>query len=268
MSALRHEVRVFFTALMFFTRIPCPAWVDHSEEYLNQSSRYFAAIGLVVGGIATLLFVPAQLLWGGWLAALLSTFATLVATGAFHEDGFADTLDGFGGGWTVEDKLRIMKDSRLGTYGAVGLMLLLLIKVVALAQLPLWWATLGLLSAHSLSRWFAASIITSSTYVTAKDAKSKPLATSLPWSQLSISFIWPLLPLVALSWLAGLWVLLSLPLLLLLRMYLLGWYQRQLGGYTGDCLGAAQQLNEACFYLLLLALWNLSSSGILPSALP
>ena len=122
---LAAEIRLFFTALMFFTRLPCPAWVGYSESYLNHSARYFPLVGVIVGGIGGLTFWLAQLIWPPSIAVLLSMLATIAVTGAFHEDGLADSCDGFGGGWGKEQVLAIMKDSRLGTFGAIGLGLIL-----------------------------------------------------------------------------------------------------------------------------------------------
>src|SRR5436190_855381 len=96
---MKKEIRIFFTALMFFTRIPCPRWVDHSEDYISQSTRYFPLIGIVVGTIGTIIFYIGSFVFPHFIAILLSMIATIIATGAFHEDGLADVCDGFGGGW-------------------------------------------------------------------------------------------------------------------------------------------------------------------------
>ncbi len=104
---IRREIQIFFAALMFFTRIPCPTWVKHSQETLNKASRYFPLIGWIVGAIGASVFWISSLLFPPVLAVLLSMIATILLTGAFHEDGFADVCDGFGGGWTQEEILRI-----------------------------------------------------------------------------------------------------------------------------------------------------------------
>ena len=94
---LRREFEYFFGAIRFFTRLPVPAWVGHSAETLNRSARYFPAVGLVIGGIGALVFLGASLFWPQAVAVLLSMVATIYATGAFHEDGLADMVDGLGG---------------------------------------------------------------------------------------------------------------------------------------------------------------------------
>jgi hypothetical protein len=117
------ELEYFFGAIRFFTRLPVPAWVGHSAEALNRSARYFPAVGLLIGGIGALVFIAAAQFWPQPVAVLLSMAATIYATGAFHEDGLADTVDGLGGGWEKLRILEIMKDSRVGSYGVVAMVL-------------------------------------------------------------------------------------------------------------------------------------------------
>ena len=131
---MKKEIAVFLTAIMFFTRIPCPKNIDHSPEILTKSSRYFSLVGIIVGFFGALVFYVSELLFNDTISILLSMSGTIWITGAFHEDGFADVCDGFGGGWTKEKILTIMKDSRVGTYGIVGLGLLLAIKFNALSE--------------------------------------------------------------------------------------------------------------------------------------
>ena len=127
---LKRELEYFFGAIRFFTRLPVPGWVGHSAEALNHSARYFPAVGLFVGGIGVLVYLGAALLWPKSVAVLLSMAATIYATGAFHEDGLSDTVDGLGGGWEKLRILEIMKDSRVGSYGVVAMVLALLGKLL------------------------------------------------------------------------------------------------------------------------------------------
>jgi len=132
MKFIKYEIQVFFTALMFYTRIPCPAWVNHDEEFLNKATRYFPLIGWIVGGLAALTFYGSSFIFSKEVSILFSFAISVLITGAFHEDGFADVCDGFGGGWTKEKILDIMKDSRVGAYGAIGIVLLFLLKFALL----------------------------------------------------------------------------------------------------------------------------------------
>jgi adenosylcobinamide-GDP ribazoletransferase len=190
--------------------------------------------------------------------------ATILVTGAFHEDGFADVCDGFGGGWTREGILEIMKDSRLGTYGVVGLILLLAVKFFALLQLTAFSReqplVLGLLFivAHALSRYTAATFIFTHPYVRlSRDSKVKPVARAAGKYSFLLATGLALIPLLALAFLAARPLLLTLLLpLSLLRWYLGRYFSRWIGGYTGDCLGATQQVCEVLIYLTMIGLWK------------
>ena len=122
------ELRYFFTALGYFTRVPVPRWVGFEREYLNAAARYFPLVGAMVGGVAALVYLAALRVFPAGVAVLLSMAATLVMTGAFHEDGLADCVDAFGGAYTREDALRIMHDSRIGAFGAITLVIALALK--------------------------------------------------------------------------------------------------------------------------------------------
>src|SRR5690606_8920596 len=132
---MRYQLELFFAALGFFTRIPVPAWVPWSPERLNHAARYFPLVGWVVGGVGAGAFLAFALVLPASLAVILSMAVTIRLTGAFHEDGWADTCDGLGGGWDKAQVLTIMKDSRIGSYGTVGVVLMLLAKAAALVEL-------------------------------------------------------------------------------------------------------------------------------------
>src|SRR5258708_5864215 len=125
---IKKEFHIFLTAVMFYTRIPCPKWVDHSSEFLNKATRYFPLIGWIVGAFCFGTYYGLQYIYPIEIAIIISMAAGILITGAFHEDGFADVCDGFGGGWTKQKILDIMKDSHIGAYGVIGLILLFLLK--------------------------------------------------------------------------------------------------------------------------------------------
>ncbi len=254
---MKTEIRLFFTALMFFTRLPCPPGTDHSETYLQRSRKYFPLVGWIVGGIAALTFGLAGLVLPAAVAVALSMAASVWATGAFHEDGFADVCDGFGGGWTKAQILTIMKDSRVGAYGAIGMVLLLGLKFAALyelSRLSYEWVMLGLVGGHGLSRLLASWLAQTHDYVQDIDqSKVRPIASQpLTPGAMLFSTVTGLLPLLFFPW--PIWLL--LPLLAAPYFYLTRFFGRRLGGYTGDCLGATQQVLEVCFYLILLVGWK------------
>jgi adenosylcobinamide-GDP ribazoletransferase len=250
----RHHLRLLLTAVRFYTRLPVPAWVGYSEELMQQSSRYLPLVGWLVGAVAAAVWWLAARCWPPTVAALLSTGAGILLTGAFHEDGLADVCDGFGGGWTAERILAIMKDSRVGTYGLVGLGLVLATKVAVL-QSAVAAAPVLLLVAHPLSRLVALSFLHTHSYARlTSDSKAQAVAKAMPMRELVLAAAWGFLPLLALAtWhRQPSYLLVVLP-LAGLQLALGRWFRRWLGGYTGDCLGAAQQLAEVLIYLLLTA---------------
>ena len=256
----RQALEDFFGAVRFFTRLPVPAWVGHSADGLNRSARYFPAVGLLIGLLAALSFQIAALWLPRTLAVLVSMACTVRLTGAFHEDGLADTCDGFGGGWTPEQTLEIMKDSRLGSYGAIGLILMLVGKFVALLELPVLWLPAVLIAGHAVSRACATTLLRTLDYVRADaSSKSKPLATRLSGGGLLVAYgfaLLALLPLLALEVAAVGAAIRGLLFAGLATWWCARLFRRRLGGYTGDCLGATQQVSELAFYLGLLATWN------------
>lgn len=256
---MMHQLRLFFIALQFFTRLPIPRWVGFEQSWLNHASRYFPLVGLVVGAIGAGVYVIAAQWLPAAVAAVLSTAATIYITGAFHEDGFADTCDGMGGGMgggmTKERVLEIMKDSRVGAYGAIGIVCMLGAKLAALASLPPMAAIGALLLAHPLSRLAATSLIWQMDYARA-EGKAKPLAVRMSDQEFGIAALTVLLPALALlafglldlaAIAAGLFA------ALLATRWLARKFTRRLGGYTGDCLGAVQQLAEVAIYIAVLA---------------
>jgi adenosylcobinamide-GDP ribazoletransferase len=254
---MRRQLHIFLTAVMFYTRIPCPSWVDHDAELLNKATMYFPLIGYIVAGFSALVLYISSLVLPLSVAVILSMVATILLTGAFHEDGFADVCDAFGGGWTKEKILEIMKDSRLGTYGVIGLILILGLKYTAISSFEGRWLFTSMILAHPLSRFIAVMIIASMNYVREnEDAKAKPVAKVLSNVEFAVAGLFAVAPFVILIlshpnvWLISLVV---IPLASVL-LYLRGYFSKWIGGYTGDCLGATQQISEVVIYLSLIAI--------------
>lgn len=248
---IRQEAETFFAALRFFTRLPVPRRVGHSAEQLDHAARWFPAVGWIVGGCGAAVTLAALQVWPAPVAVLLGMVATLLVTGAFHEDGLADTIDGLGGGWTREDTLRIMRDSRIGSYGAIGIGMALLLKFAALgahAVLPAPTFALALVAGHGVSRFAATTLIYFLDYARA-EGKAKPLATRLGKGELAFAALCGLAPCLFLPWAQAA---VALALVALVTWLAARTFVRRLGGYTGDCLGATQQLAEIAFYLGLL----------------
>ncbi len=252
---LASQRNYFLLALAFFTRLPIPADTPYSAERLNRASRYFGLVGLVVGLLNALILWAGHLLFPLSVAILLSLVFSLLLTGAFHEDGLTDMSDGIGGGLSRERKLSIMKDSRIGTYGAVTLFMALLLKYTLLQELAtpdLSVVLLALILMHPLSRILSGTLLFDMRYVQDESSsKSKPLANQQNSTDLLLLLLTAALLLLLLSWQAASLMILMLT---LFRYLFRHWLNGHLGGYTGDCLGGAQQLAELLGYLLLLAL--------------
>ena len=252
------ELEVFFAALRFFTRLPVPSRVGHSEQQLEQSARYFPLVGLIVGGIGALVTVAAAQGLPPSLAILAGMAATLLVTGAFHEDGFADAVDGFGGGHEKERVLEIMKDSRIGSFGAIAIALMLLAKFNALAQIDalggLRTLALALVAGHALSRFASTTLLCTLDYVREDDsAKSRPLARRLPAGELGLAALFGVAPCLLLT---GPRVWIGVGLAAVVTVLAGAYFARRIGGYTGDCLGATQQLAELAFYVGLACVFS------------
>lgn len=250
---IRREIESFLGAVRFFTRLPVPGWVGHSAEGLNRSARYFPAVGLLVGGIGALVYLAALQLWPQPVAVLLSLAATIYATGAFHEDGLADTVDGIGGGWDKLRILEIMKDSRVGSYGVVAMVLALLGRFTLLTALDVALVPYALLAGHALSRFCSTVLLATMDYVREdQQSKARPLATRLSGGGMLVAGLFGL---AGLALLPPAKALAGVALAAVATAWIAGKFRRWLGGYTGDCLGAAQQVAEIGFYLGMLAAW-------------
>lgn len=257
----RTELRRALIALGYFTRVPIPAWVGWSSHELNRAARYFPLIGAAVGAVAAAVLLAGGLLWPVPVAVVLSMVSTVLLTGAFHEDGLADAADGLGGGYTRARMLDIMQDSRIGSFGALALVLALLAKFAALlelARLDPWLAAVALIVAHAGSRAVALLLMAALPYVRidADDTKAKPVAEGIGAREWGLGLALGLAP-AGLAVAAGMFTAAHLAALLgtggLVWLAAARYFRVRLGGYTGDCLGATQQVAEIALYLALLA---------------
>jgi len=253
-NSMSEELNLFYLALSFFTRLPIPKNVHYSAELLNKANRYFSLVGLLLASILAVCYWLCSQALPIHVSVLITMAISLLLTGAFHEDGLADMADGIGGAFDIEKRLTIMKDSRIGTYGSAVLMLALALKfslLFSLAEQGVYILISALFLGASLSRALAASLISCLPYVSEQSSsKSKPLAQSQSRQELFIVTIIGALPLLLFS----LPVILSCALsLLLFRQLFSRWLMAKIGGFTGDCLGAAQQISELLIYLILVA---------------
>lgn len=259
---ISYEYRLLLVAIQFLTRLPVPPFIHYNPQWLHQSSRHFPAVGLLVGLLCAGVFWLGSILFTPLVAAVISTVFGIRLTGAFHEDGLADSCDGLGGGLTRERTLTIMKDSRLGTYGVLGLVSALLLKVTLLASMPLSVAIIALIIGHTASRLLCISLLALLPYGgEIEHAKAKPMAQQLTPLQGVLSGGWLILAGVLVTIIfpntmhqigLGQW-LLTLLLALIATDYMRRLLYRRLEGYTGDGLGATQQVSEVTIYIGLAA---------------
>ncbi len=239
-------LNAFLLALQFLTRLPVR--VDYSPEAMAASPRFYPAVGVVVGALAALVWALCP--WSPVVSALV-TLAVLVAlTGGLHEDGLADTFDGLGGIRPKERAMEIMRDSRIGTYGVLALILSLGIRSAAFAELHALPAVL--IAGAAASRGAMVWAMATSRYARSQGAGSAVAqgidAEALRIAALTVALA--TLPLIVLLPLKS--VLCGAVGLTLAAYAMRAWYLRRLGGYTGDCLGAVQQAAEIGFLLGLL----------------
>jgi adenosylcobinamide-GDP ribazoletransferase len=244
------EAGHFWNALRFLTMIPAPAVERVEDDWLMRAAKYFPLVGIIVGCCSAIVLLLAGEIWSGLLPPLLAIAAGIVLTGALHEDGLADTADGFGGGRSRESRLAIMKDSRIGSYGTLALGMTVALRVAAVAALPPWIGAAALIAAHAGGRLAAAAVMTALPYA------GDPAATKLSYvdaplrsPEIALAAIFMLVALTPLARSGFFAALIGL----LFGAALAGWLvdraRELIGGYSGDVLGATEQLFEVGFLL-------------------
>jgi adenosylcobinamide-GDP ribazoletransferase len=238
------------TSVAFLTRLPVSRTVSDSGADLAEASWAFPIAGIVVGLIGALTYILAYKFGlRPWPSAALSLAATFVATGCLHEDGLADTADGFGGGATCERKLEIMRDSRIGTYGVCALAISILLRAGALASLAdPRIVVFALIAAHGAARAtlpFLMVLVPPArgdglSHAAGKPARDRLLIAGALAVVILGLFLGPLPGLIALILLAA-------------AVGLMAWLcSAQIGGQTGDVLGALEQVGEVVILLVAL----------------
>jgi adenosylcobinamide-GDP ribazoletransferase len=251
MRFLHRQLQLFVVAVQFLTRLPTPAVEGFQLDWPVRAARFYPLIGQLVGLLAGAVWLLAGTLWPPTVAAALAVGAAVLITGAFHEDGLADTADGLGGGQTRERKLSIMKDSRIGTFGSVALWGVLILRVLALAALAPWLGALALVTAHGAGRAAAVLAMRLTPYVGDHDAaKGRPADARVGVYETLFAAAWGLVPLLALAAAfgparAGFAVLLGGAAAVWLALAA----RRAVGGHTGDVLGGVEQVVETAVLL-------------------
>jgi adenosylcobinamide-GDP ribazoletransferase len=243
-------LRLFLIAIQFLTRLPVPDKLQASEETLGRATRFFPLVGVMVGAGAALTFSSLRRPLPHSAAVLCAIIFTAFITNGFHEDGLADAFDGFGGGWTKEQALEIMRDSRLGTYGALALVFLILGKYSFLSALAPGQVWRWLIVAHAASRWTALPLCAWLPYARA-EGQGKLVAKQIGKTEIFVGSVTLFITVLLLSWRGAFAALLATSLAPLLSGL---YFRARLSGLTGDCLGAANQLTEVSLYLTAIIL--------------
>jgi adenosylcobinamide-GDP ribazoletransferase len=239
-------------AVGFLTRCPLPRRITESDpRTLRQSVAYFPLVGALVGCITAGVAAGFDFLWPAWLAVLLALAVEARLTGAFHEDAVADFFDGFGGGWTRDDVLRILKDSRIGSYGVVALTLAILLRASCMVLLierfgrEQWYVWgVALVTSAAIGRF--AIVITMAIVPPAqnRESLSRDIGSRPSLGQLLLAFFWVLPLTVAFAILQPISAVCALLLLILSILYFSHYVRKRIGGMTGDCLGCICYISQ------------------------
>jgi adenosylcobinamide-GDP ribazoletransferase len=250
-TTVRQQFNIFLGALMFMTRLPVGKGYVFRSEDLPRSAVYFPVVGVMIGSLAGLVLLCSEPFFPPVVAVLFCMGTTVLLTGALHEDGLADAVDGLLGGKETRQRLEIMRDSRLGSYGALALWFSLTAKAFVLTSLleeGVLKAVTALIVGHGLGRAATVALLFSHPYVRSDQSKASPFGNAVTPKEALVASVFPVL----LSF-----VLLGNKSVLTLIAAAAGtwaagkYFQKKIGGITGDCLGAASQLIEFVCYLSL-----------------
>jgi len=245
------ETERFLNAVRFLTIVPTPpSDTVPQPDWLARSLKYFPLVGIGIGAISAAVLLLAGHVWGPFVAALLGIGSGAVITAALHEDGLADTVDAFGGGWSIERRLEIMKDSRIGTYGALALGFSVTLRIAALTQLPLWAGACALVASHAAARATPGFVMNAMSYAGDAEAKKVSYAeTPMRSDEVCFALICAAIGALPLVFISVSSVFIGALLGTALAAALAMWSRRLIGGYTGDVLGAIEQMFEIGFLL-------------------
>lgn len=247
---MKQQINLFFHALLFYSRIPAGK-IDYSEENLTKAFRYFPLVGIFVSGIGAGIFLLCNLIFPHSVSVMAALAVVVLATGAIHEDGFSDFFDGFGGGRTRERILAIMKDSTVGAYGVIALILLFLTKFSLYLSISAAALPAVMIAAHASSRFMPIAMINTSRYARTENSKAMHTRRKVDNVSTLIALFFAAAPLIFIPWkISVVIVLLYFAAFVALKKYT----ERKIDGFTGDVLGALVQFEEVIFLLVYVAM--------------
>ncbi len=244
-------MNTLFNAILYYSRIPIPFKVEYRADILSRALMYLPLVGLLVGAIGYGAFWASSLVLAPQTAVIVAMVAMVLSTGALHEDGFADMCDGFGGGYSKEAILRIMKDSHIGCYGVIGLILVFMLRYSLLCSFGGADMAMVMIISQGASRFAPVVMVRTSEYARVEESKSSQSALGISNVGLFVAGVVGVLPAILFGWmfLIG-YIFVILLVFLTFRAYL----YRHIGGFTGDTLGALQIICELLFYVVLLVI--------------
>lgn len=251
--ALRLEADLFWLALRYLTALPVPRALPESDDLMVRAVKYHTGVGTLVGLLGALVLWAAMPVLPSMVAVLLSVAATLLVTGAFHEAGLVGAVEALTTGRDRAEIIALMDQRRFGVYGTLALGMVLALKVTLIAGFPLGLAAAGLVAGHATGRM--ACVHVTGTTVHARSEGMQKFVPKVTPDGYRVALTLTMVALIPLTLVAGIGAVLSgFAGAVLLGQAFRVWSINRIGGYTGDCLGGAQQLAELGFYLGL-ALW-------------
>jgi len=248
------ELARFRAAMQLMTILPLRSASAQSPDWLMRSAKYFSAAGIIVGLLSALVYFLASIVWNSAIPALLAVATSVLLTGALHEDGLSDTADGFGGGRSTEARLSIMNDSSIGTYGALALGFSFAFRVAALASLPPLFGSCALVGVHAAARFMPIAMFRLLPYARRESAKFNYGGDVPGAGEIVVALFFVILALVPLAYWSVAAVSVGLAAGSLMVVCLCRLSRKLINGYTGDVLGAAEQVFEVGFLIGVAAL--------------
>jgi adenosylcobinamide-GDP ribazoletransferase len=244
-------------AVQFLTRLPVPSRFAASEEeagrLLSTSVVYFPLVGALIGVATAGVIAGAERLWSVWLAVLIGLTFEALLTGAFHEDAVADFCDAFGGGRTREDVLRILDDSRVGSFGALGLTLALLLRAGAIMEIPPPSRFPAVVASATLGRWLVLPVMAWLPAVRDRPSLASDVGRRVGLLQVAVGTLLTGPGVAGLALTSPVRLLVTVPVLLVTLGWIVRTLDRRIGGVTGDCLGFTCYLGQVLVLLVAAA---------------
>jgi adenosylcobinamide-GDP ribazoletransferase len=249
---LSRQMHAAITAAQFLTRAPVPGGMnrpDADRTLLRDAVVYFPLVGGVIGAFTGGVAWAAMLVWPPAVAVVVAIAAEALLTGAFHEDAVADCCDAFGGGWSSEDVLRILKDSRVGSYGALGLTLVVLLRGACLASIPPGELVVVVAASAAVGRWAILVMMAAAPPVPDREGLSKDVGQQAGVRDLLLGTLTAVPGAAWFAWSAPARAGLGVAAVVIVVLLWASYVQRRIGGVTGDCLGCGCYLGQ-CVVLL------------------